>query len=62
MRMRESSHDLKNMADYHKERTNTKAFERRKRRDELLPQDHKRLLRRDKCWKKTEERGETTMD
>ena len=34
-----------------------------KRRDELLPQDHKRLLRRDKCWKiKTEERRETTMD
>ena len=30
----------------------------RKRRQERLPQDYKRLLRRDKCWEKTE----TTLD
>ncbi len=32
---------------------------RRKRRQERLPQDYKRHLRRYKCWKKTEKRGET---
>ncbi len=29
---------------------------------ERLPQDYKRLLRRDKSWKKAEKRGETTLD
>ncbi len=36
-------------------RANTEGFrKRRKRRQERLPQDYKRLPRRDKCWKKTE--------
>ncbi len=34
----------------------------RKRRQKRLPQDYKRLLRRDKCWKKAEKREEATLD
>ena len=51
--------DFKNMADYHEERT-LKASGKGENagRQERLPQDYKRLLRRDKCWKKTE----TTLD
>ncbi len=51
--------DFKNMADYDEERT-LKASRKGENagRQERLPQDYKILLRRDKCWKKTE----TTLD
>ena len=44
--------DFKNMADYMKSE-HCRLPKRRKRRQERLPQDYKRLLRRDiKCWKR----------
>ncbi len=54
--------DLKNMADHHEERTLKENAKSRKRRQQRLPQNYKRILRRDKCWKKVEKRGETNLD
>ncbi len=50
--------DFKNMADHMKSELAEGFRKKRKRRQERLPQDYKRHLRRDKCWKKTEKREE----
>ena len=52
------------MADYHKERTQKvaqKASEKAKTKRRTTTTRHERLLRRDKCWKETVERGEATV-
>ena len=62
MRMRESSQISKIWRTTWRVNAGWRLPKRRKRRPERLPQDYKRHLRRDKCWKKAEKRGETILD
>ena len=58
-----SHHRFQKYGGLHEERTLAEGSRNGENEDqERLPQDCKRHLRRDKCWKKTEKRGETILD